>query len=149
MILDIWKNLPLSTPSAPSRRRRAWRCSASWFDAARMARAGDIASALGLAPATLSLHLSALRHAGLVRCEAAGRERIYRAAFERMHGLVDYLTETAAAVSDDHDTRMQAFRRAQAILERRGRLFVGLPLAALDRLAQAEQVRALGRDEGN
>lgn len=65
-------------------------------------RAGDIASALGLAPATLSFHLSALRHAGLIEREAAGRERIYRAAFEHMHALVDYLTENCCGGADCH-----------------------------------------------
>jgi DNA-binding transcriptional ArsR family regulator len=64
------------------------------------ARAGAIADALDLAPATLSFHLSALRHAGLVECEPAGRERIYRAAFDRMHGLVDYLTENCCGGAD-------------------------------------------------
>lgn len=57
------------------------------------ARAGEIAAELGLAPATLSFHLSALRRVGLVHRRAAGRERIYSAAFERMHAVVDYLTE--------------------------------------------------------
>ncbi len=65
-------------------------------------RAGEIASTLGLAPATLSFHLSALRHAGLIDCEAAGRERIYRAAFEQMHALVDYLTENCCGGADCH-----------------------------------------------
>ena len=57
------------------------------------ARPGRIAAALDLAPATLSFHLNALRHAGLVHCTAVGRERIYAATFDRMHALVDYLTE--------------------------------------------------------
>ena len=72
------------------------------------ARAGAIAAELELAPATLSFHLSALRHAGLVECEPAGRERIYRAAFDRMHGLVDYLTENCCGGADcrpDHQRR--------------------------------------------
>lgn len=64
------------------------------------ARAGEIADALDLAPATLSFHLSALRHAGLVGFEAAGRERIYHAAFARMHDLVDYLTENCCGGAD-------------------------------------------------
>lgn len=66
------------------------------------ARAGEIASTLGLAPATLSFHLSALRHAGLIDREAAGRERIYRAAFEHMHALVDYLTDNCCGGTDCH-----------------------------------------------
>ena len=72
-------------------------------------RAGDIAAELGLAPATLSFHLAALRHAGLVECERSGRERVYRAAFERMHGLVDYLTENCCAGAD---CRPQTDRRS-------------------------------------
>ena len=63
-------------------------------------RAGEIATILGLAPATLSFHLAALRHSGLVACEAAGRERIYRAAFGHMHALVDYLTENCCGGND-------------------------------------------------
>ena len=64
------------------------------------ARAGEIAAELELAPATLSFHLAALRRAGLVRCTAAGRERIYAAAFGRMHALVDYLTENCCGGDD-------------------------------------------------
>lgn len=65
-------------------------------------RAGEIASTLGLAPATLSFHLSALRHASLIECEVAGRERIYRAAFGHMHALVDYLTENCCGGAACH-----------------------------------------------
>ncbi len=72
-------------------------------------RAGEIASSLGLAPATLSFHLSALRHAGLIDCEAAGRERIYRAAFGHMHELVDYLTENCCGGADCHPGNRRGF----------------------------------------
>lgn len=74
------------------------------------ARPGEIAAALGLVPATLSFHLSALRHAGLVHCENAGRERIYSAAFAQMHALVDYLTENCCGGEDcrPKDAREQA-----------------------------------------
>ncbi|WP_070988118.1 ArsR/SmtB family transcription factor [Halofilum ochraceum] len=64
--------------------------------------AGEIASTLGLAPATLSFHLSALRHAGLIERQTSGRERIYRAAFGHMHALVDYLTENCCGGTDCH-----------------------------------------------
>lgn len=63
-------------------------------------RPGEIATQLGLAPATLSFHLAALRRAGLVVAERAGRERIYRAEFEAMHALVDYLTENCCGGDD-------------------------------------------------
>lgn len=57
------------------------------------ARAGDMAATLDVPPATLSFHLAALHHAGLVERRTAGRERIYRARLDEMHALVDYLTE--------------------------------------------------------
>jgi len=47
---------------------------------------------LGVAPNTLSFHLKELTHAQLVTQERQGRHLIYRAAFERMNGLLDYLT---------------------------------------------------------
>lgn len=62
--------------------------------------AGEIARELDIAPATLSFHLSALRHAGLVACEARGRERLYRARLDVMHALVDYLTENCCEGRD-------------------------------------------------
>jgi len=58
---------------------------------------GDIAQALGISPSTLSFHLKALAHAGLVEAEQQGRSILYRADFEAMRGLVDYLTENCCA----------------------------------------------------
>ena len=63
-------------------------------------RPGEIGAELELAPATLSFHLAHLRRAGLVIRESAGRERIYRAEFDVMHGLVDYLTENCCGGDD-------------------------------------------------
>ncbi len=54
---------------------------------------GDIAAALGMPGATLSFHLSQLKHAGLVRAVRSGRQLIQTADFERMNELVAYLTE--------------------------------------------------------
>ncbi|SAI65448.1 ArsR/SmtB family transcription factor [Bordetella ansorpii] len=42
---------------------------------------------------TLSFHLKELTRAGLVTQERASRHLVYRAAFERMDGLLRYLTE--------------------------------------------------------
>jgi len=53
---------------------------------------GVMAEALGVAPATLSFHLKELTHAGLVTQERASRNLIYRAAYDRMNGLLGYLT---------------------------------------------------------
>lgn len=52
-----------------------------------------LADQLGLARNTLSFHLKALSHAGLVTIEQRGRNLIYRAAFTQINGLLGYLTE--------------------------------------------------------
>lgn len=53
---------------------------------------GTMADALGLPAATLSFHLKELVHAGLVTQERAGRHLVYRAAYDRMNGVLGYLT---------------------------------------------------------
>lgn len=53
---------------------------------------GDIAESLDLPLPTLSFHLRTLREAGLVRAERQGRSIRYRAAFDTMTGLIDYLS---------------------------------------------------------
>lgn len=53
---------------------------------------GTMAEALNLPPATLSFHLKELVHAELVTQERAGRNLVYRAAYDRMNGVLDYLT---------------------------------------------------------
>ncbi len=56
--------------------------------------AGEIAEALGVAPSTLSFHLSALEQAGLVQSTRQGRRIIYAVRFFRLRQLVVFLTET-------------------------------------------------------
>ncbi len=48
---------------------------------------------LGVTPSALSFHLKELTHAGLISQERASRNLIYRANFERMNGLLAYLTD--------------------------------------------------------
>jgi DNA-binding transcriptional ArsR family regulator len=55
--------------------------------------AGNVASALKLAPNTLSFHFDRLRHARLVRVRREGRLMIYAAQYDTMNELVAYLTE--------------------------------------------------------
>ena len=55
--------------------------------------AGGIASALKLAPNTLTFHFDRLREAGLVTVHRDGRSMIYAARFDRMTALLGYLTE--------------------------------------------------------
>ncbi len=55
--------------------------------------AGHIGACLTLPAATLSFHLTQLRHAGLVRFRREGRSLIYVAEYSAMNGLINYLTE--------------------------------------------------------
>lgn len=55
--------------------------------------AGAIAETLGVAPATLSFHLSNLSHAGLIVQRRESRSLIYSADFERMNDLLGFLSE--------------------------------------------------------
>lgn len=54
---------------------------------------GDIARKLAMPGATLSFHLSQLKHAGLVVARRDGRRLIQTADFARMNALIAYLTE--------------------------------------------------------
>lgn len=55
--------------------------------------AGAIAERLSLPSATLSFHLSQLKHAGLVTARREGRSLIYAAEYAAMNGLLAFLTE--------------------------------------------------------
>lgn len=59
-----------------------------------------LAQDLGVTPSVLSFHLKELLHAGLVSQERASRHLIYRAAFERMNGLLAYLTDNCCQGAD-------------------------------------------------
>lgn len=55
--------------------------------------AGEIAASVGLPAATLSFHLSQLKHSGLITCLREGRSLIYSADFAAMNELVGFLTD--------------------------------------------------------
>src|SRR5882762_2801195 len=55
--------------------------------------AGAVATALDLAPNTLTFHFDRLRTAGLVTVRRDGRSMIYAAQFEMMNSLLGFLTE--------------------------------------------------------
>lgn len=59
--------------------------------------AGAIASALDLPATTLSFHLKAMNHAGMVTVEQEGRYLRYRANFPRMLDMIAFLTEECCA----------------------------------------------------
>ena len=54
---------------------------------------GVMQEGLGIPATTLSFHLKELANAGLVTAERASRNLVYRAAYDRMGGLMGYLTE--------------------------------------------------------
>ena len=56
-----------------------------------------MAEGLDVARNALSFHLKELLHAGLVTTEQHGRNLIYRAAYDRMNGLLAYLTDNCCA----------------------------------------------------
>ena len=58
---------------------------------------GVMAEALNSTATTLSFHLKELAHAGLVTQAREGRNLIYRAAYERMNGVLSFLTENCCA----------------------------------------------------
>src|SRR5271156_1227678 len=59
--------------------------------------AGQVASALDLAPNNLTFHFDRLRSAGLVTVRREGRSMIYAARFETMNALLAYLTENCCS----------------------------------------------------
>jgi DNA-binding transcriptional ArsR family regulator len=68
--------------------------------------AGRIAEELHVVPATLSFHLTQLRHAGLIEFERDGRSLIYSAKYDAMDALLAYLTENCCQgdTTDGADT---------------------------------------------
>ena len=55
--------------------------------------AGDIAAALGVSASTLSHHLAALDHAGLVSSTRRQRHIIYTIRIENVRGLIAFLVD--------------------------------------------------------
>jgi len=58
---------------------------------------GVIQDAVDIPASTLSFHLKELVNAGLVSVERASRTLIYRADYERMNGVLAYLTANCCA----------------------------------------------------
>jgi DNA-binding transcriptional ArsR family regulator len=63
--------------------------------------AGEVATALEIAPNTLSFHFDRLRHEGLVSVARQGRSLIYAARYETMNNLLAYLTQNCCGGKPD------------------------------------------------
>lgn len=63
--------------------------------------AGEIGERLEIPAPTLSFHLKTLSQAGLVTTRKESRFVYYAANFERMNGLVAYLTENCCGLGSD------------------------------------------------
>jgi ArsR family transcriptional regulator, arsenate/arsenite/antimonite-responsive transcriptional repressor len=63
--------------------------------------AGNVGSALKLAPNTLTFHFDRLHEAGLVTVRRDGRSMIYAARFDTMNALLGYLTENCCQGQSD------------------------------------------------
>ncbi|MBN9042624.1 MAG: transcriptional regulator [Rhizobiales bacterium 62-47] len=64
--------------------------------------AGSIATALELAPNTLTFHFDRLRQAGLITVRRAGRSMIYAARYDQMNALLSFLTDNCCGGSEAH-----------------------------------------------
>ncbi|HEX7640019.1 MAG TPA: metalloregulator ArsR/SmtB family transcription factor [Burkholderiaceae bacterium] len=60
-------------------------------------RPSELGAQLNVPPTKLSFHLKELSIAGLVTSEQDGRFLIYRAAYDHMGGVIDYLTRNCCA----------------------------------------------------
>jgi ArsR family transcriptional regulator, arsenate/arsenite/antimonite-responsive transcriptional repressor len=60
-----------------------------------------LAEKLGIAAPTLSFHLKELQNAGLVSARREGRFLYYSSCFDRMRGLVGFLTDECCSQADE------------------------------------------------
>jgi DNA-binding transcriptional ArsR family regulator len=74
--------------------------------------AGEIARRLEVPAPTLSFHLRALLHAGLVQTAREGRSLFYSADFGRLQSLVDFLSQSCCSQAGAE--RPRAARRSRA-----------------------------------
>jgi ArsR family transcriptional regulator, arsenate/arsenite/antimonite-responsive transcriptional repressor len=76
--------------------------------------AGAVATALDLAPNTLTFHFDRLRQAGLVTVRRDGRSMIYAARFDTMNELLGFLTENCCGGAPEKCAPAPACKPARA-----------------------------------
>jgi ArsR family transcriptional regulator, arsenate/arsenite/antimonite-responsive transcriptional repressor len=62
---------------------------------------GDLSEKLHIPSPTLSFHLKELQNAGLVSARRDGRFLFYSASFDRMQGLIAFLTDQCCSQADE------------------------------------------------
>ena len=80
--------------------------------------AGEIARRLEVPAPTLSFHLRALLHAGLVHTAREGRSLFYSADFARLRALVDFLGQSCCSQADAERPRAGSPREARPRVRR-------------------------------
>jgi DNA-binding transcriptional ArsR family regulator len=83
--------------------------------------AGAIAEAVGVPASSLSFHLQGLKHAGLITQERRSRQLIYAASYDRMNGLVAFLTENCCAGASGAPEGVRCVPPARVARAARGR----------------------------
>jgi DNA-binding transcriptional ArsR family regulator len=73
--------------------------------------AGDIAERLGIPPSTLSFHVKALSHAGLIESRPKSRFIYYFANFAAMNGLIAFLGENCCGGQSCAPAKSPALKR--------------------------------------
>jgi ArsR family transcriptional regulator, arsenate/arsenite/antimonite-responsive transcriptional repressor len=81
--------------------------------------AGSIASALKLAPNTLTFHLDRLRDADLVTVRREGRSMIYAARYDTMNGLLAFLTENCCQGNPEQCSPQESAKSTRAAARRK------------------------------
>jgi ArsR family transcriptional regulator len=81
--------------------------------------AGEVASALKIAPNTLTFHFDRLREAGLISVRRNGRSMIYAAQFDRMNALIGYLTDNCCQGRPDQCAPAQGKVKSRALAKER------------------------------
>jgi ArsR family transcriptional regulator, arsenate/arsenite/antimonite-responsive transcriptional repressor len=76
--------------------------------------AGAVATALDLAPNTLTFHFDRLRQAGLVTVRRDGRSMIYAARFDTMNELLGFLTKNCCGGAPEKCAPAAACKPARA-----------------------------------
>src|SRR4030081_3785932 len=84
--------------------------------------AGAVATALDLAPNTLTFHFDRLRGAGLITVRRDGRSMIYAPCFDTMNALLSYLTENCCEGRADKCRRTKVKRFPPSIMRKKGKV---------------------------